>query len=105
MSTYHIRPLMGNDKNMVAQFIAECWGVDLVVGHGMAYQPSSLPGFIAIGNNEQVVGLLTYTLADNSCEVVTIDSTLPDQGIGTALIETVKELALQQNCQRLGLPD
>jgi ribosomal protein S18 acetylase RimI-like enzyme len=103
MPDYHIRPLTGNDKTMVVQFIVERWGIDLAVGHGMAYQPSSLPGFIAIGNNEQVVGLLTYTLADNSCEIVTIDSTLPGQGIGTALIEVVKELALQQNCQRLWL--
>jgi hypothetical protein len=37
MPDYHIRPLTGNDKTMVVQFIVECWGIDLAVGHGMAY--------------------------------------------------------------------
>src|SRR5437763_9873470 len=102
MPDYHIRHLTSNDKNMVVQFIVERWGLDLAVGHSMAYQPSNLPGFIAIGNNEQIVGLLTYTLAENSCEVVIIDSTLPDQGIGTALIEAVKELASNKTASDCG---
>ncbi len=103
MLLYHIRPLTCDDKNMVAQFVSEHWGDEVVVGHGIVYVPANLPGFVATQDDGKVVGLLTYTLADNSCEIVTIDSLLPDQGVGTALIDAVKEVALQQRCQRLWL--
>ncbi|MFL5627321.1 MAG: GNAT family N-acetyltransferase [Ktedonobacteraceae bacterium] len=103
MPLYHIRPLTNNDKNMVAQFVSERWGDEVVVGHGIVYAPANLPGFVATQADGKIIGLLTYTLADNSCEIVTIDSLLPDQGVGTALIEAVKEVALQQRCQRIWL--
>ena len=48
-------------------------------------------------------GVITYHIADNACEIVTIDSLAPAQGVGTALIEAVKTMAKGASCYRLWL--
>jgi ribosomal protein S18 acetylase RimI-like enzyme len=97
-----MHPLHSADRDWVAKFITERWGAAIVVGHGVIYRPAELPGFVAIQQNQKV-GLLTYHIEGESCEIVTIDSTQPSSGIGTALIEAVKNLARELKCKRLWL--
>jgi N-acetylglutamate synthase-like GNAT family acetyltransferase len=49
------------------------------------------------------VGLVTYRLAEGECELVTINSQRPGAGIGSALLEAVKEAAQKGGCRRLWL--
>src|SRR5439155_6312609 len=49
------------------------------------------------------VGLVTYNIVDESCEIVTINSIRPALGVGTALIEAVRDIALESGCKRLWL--
>jgi GNAT superfamily N-acetyltransferase len=97
-----LRPLTPTDAERVTAFIRERWGAELVVAHGSVFFPHNLPGF-AVWEGEAIVGLLTYHLAGGECEIVTLDSRRPAAGIGTALIETVKVMALQAHCRRLWL--
>jgi ribosomal protein S18 acetylase RimI-like enzyme len=50
-----------------------------------------------------VAGLVTYHIAGNGCEIVTLDSLRPSLGIGTTLIESVKAAAGAAGCRRLWL--
>src|SRR5712691_1414189 len=102
MSDITIRPLNSTDSSWVSQFIIEHWGNAMVVSRGRAYYPHALPGFVAI-RNEETAGLLTYSIKGDSCQIVTINSTQPLSGAGTALIEAVKEAARQARCKRLWL--
>jgi len=102
MTALSIRALNADDKDWVAQFIREHWGADMAVAHGMVYYPRDLPGFIALQEEERV-GLVTYHIAGDTCEIVTIDSDQPSIGVGTALIDAVKEIARQAGCSRLWL--
>ncbi|MCI0446012.1 GNAT family N-acetyltransferase [bacterium] len=102
MSSVRIIPLHSADREWVAKFITERWGAEIVVGHGSVYRPAKLPGFVAIQEDKKV-GLVTYCIAGESCEIVTIDSMQPSSGIGTALIEAVKNLARESKCKRLWL--
>jgi ribosomal protein S18 acetylase RimI-like enzyme len=102
MSSFLIRPLHSADRDWVAKFIIERWGAEIAVGHGVIYRPAELTGFVAIQQNQKV-GLLTYHIEGESCEIVTIDSTQPTSGIGTALIEAVKNLARESKCNKLWL--
>ncbi len=68
----------------------------------MVYHPQDLPGFVAIQEGEKV-GLVTYNIEGESCEVVTINSTQPSSGVGTALIEAVRDIAIKSRCKRLWL--
>jgi len=97
-----IRAVTDSDRTWVAEFIKQQWCAEIVVAHGIVYRPDTLPGFMAT-HDDQVVGLITYCIADTACEVVTLDSLQPGNGIGTALIAAVKEQARQSNCRRLWL--
>lgn len=102
MGGFLIRPVNDQDRDWVRGFITEQWGDSLVVAHGAIYYPHDLPGFIALQNHERV-GLLTYRIVRDQCEIVSLNSTRSGLGIGTALIEAVKQTALQAGCQRLWL--
>lgn len=97
-----IRPLAPDDRDRVAHFIRERWGTELVVAHGSVYFPHNLPGFAAL-EGETIVGLVTYCSTGEVCEIVSLDSLRPNGGLGTALIEAVKETARQAGCKRLWL--
>jgi GNAT superfamily N-acetyltransferase len=102
MADFSIRPLNTGDKDWVRQFIIEHWGADKVVAHGEIYYPHDLPGFVAI-SDEKPVGLITYHVETDNCEIVTLDSIQPALGIGTALIEVVKYVTRYFGCRRLWL--
>jgi GNAT superfamily N-acetyltransferase len=47
------------------------------------------------------VGLATYHVAGDDCELVTIDSTSAGVGIGSALIAAVRDAAASCGCRRV----
>ncbi len=102
MMTFIIRSLTASDRDWVRQFLIERWGSDRVIGHGVEYYPHTLPGFAAL-SGDRPLGLITYHIDGGACEVVTIDSTQVGLGIGTALIEAVKDAAQRSGCKRLWL--
>ncbi|MBA4318148.1 MAG: GNAT family N-acetyltransferase [Flavobacterium sp.] len=102
MSFVKYRHVTNADKENVCRIIKENWYSDLVVVHNSIYIPSNLPGFIA-EENENIIGLITYYIEDNNCEIVTLDSMKENCGIGSALINKVKEEAKNSNCTILWL--
>ena len=102
MSDFRIRPVDSDDADWIAQFITERWGADFVVAHYEVFRCRYLPGFIAM-KGEKKVGLLTYKITGDICEVVSLDSLQPNAGIGTSLIDAVKAEAVESGCRRLWL--
>lgn len=97
-----IRPILPQDREATRRFMRTQWGAEEVAVHGVLYSPHELPGFIA----EQAarwVGLVTYQVSDTQCEIVTLNSLVQGQGIGSALIEAIKRTARQTGCHRLWL--
>jgi GNAT superfamily N-acetyltransferase len=102
MPDIDIRLLTNNDKLWMTRFLAEHWGSTTVAHHRGLFHPLNLPGFVAIYEGEKV-GLITYLIEEDSCQIITINSTRPFTGIGVALIEAVHETARQHGCKRLWL--
>ena len=97
-----LRPLIPTDINLVLQKTIESWGAATVVVHEAMYRPADLPGFgIFIG--DEILGLLTYQIDNNSCEIITLNSWQEGKGIGSALLSEVKLTAIQSGCRRLWL--
>ena len=71
-----------------------------MIVHGEIFYPAELPGFVAEHDHE-ILGLITYQIKNNQCEVITLDSLKEDQGIGTQLIEAVKTKAVKTGCPRI----
>lgn len=99
---FTIRSLTPHDADQVRAFTAEHWGAPIVVGHDTVYEPHTLPAFIAVQNDEWL-GLITYQVVGDACEIVTLDSVREGVGVGTALIEAVAGEARRLGCRRLWL--
>jgi GNAT superfamily N-acetyltransferase len=102
LSDFCIRPVDSDDADWIAQFITERWGAEFIAAHYEVFHCRNLPGFVAT-EGEQKVGLLTYKIVGNDCEVVSLDSLQPCAGIGTGLIDAVKTAAVESRCRRLWL--
>jgi GNAT superfamily N-acetyltransferase len=89
------------DRSWIGRLIADRWG-DPVVSRGIAKHPAELPGFVARIDGRPV-GLATYEIAGEECELVTIDALVEHSGAGTALLEAVAQAARSTGCHRLWL--
>ena len=97
-----LRALGPDDREWVAELLAERWGAPLVVSRGRAHRADRLPGFAA-RRGGAVVGLVTYRIESDECEVVTLDALEPRSGIGSALVDAAREAAAAAGCRRLWL--
>lgn len=86
-----VRPIREDEREWVRVRIAERWSSPTVVAHGVVYEPASLPGLVAEDAGGPV-GLLTYNVEGDECEIVTIDAFDDGRGVGTALIDAAKAL-------------
>jgi N-acetylglutamate synthase-like GNAT family acetyltransferase len=99
---FEIDPITPADRSWIKRLVQERWGAPIVVSRGQVHRPETLPGFVA-RQQGQVVGLITYRRQADQVEIVTIDSLVEKQGIGTALIEAVRQVAQAAGCARLWL--
>lgn len=91
------------DKNhKISDFFNDRWGSDFIVSGSEKLYGKDLPGFV-IYDNDKIVGLLTYHLKDDNCEIVTLDSLKPNSGIGSALINAMIDKTRKQKFSRLWL--
>ncbi|MBN1178885.1 MAG: GNAT family N-acetyltransferase [Anaerolineae bacterium] len=96
----NVRAVRDEERAWVRQFVAQRWSSEAVVVHGTVYHPAALPGFVALNDGARV-GLVTYHVDGDACEIVNIDSLRPGEGVGTALVDAVKAEARRQGCRRL----
>jgi len=97
-----LRRLTPDDLPRFRQFWIEHWDGAEMVTRGVVHRPEQLDGFVIEDGNEWI-GLLTFLIKDNECEVTSLDSLREGQGIGTKLIDAVLEEARKQNCRRVFL--
>jgi ribosomal protein S18 acetylase RimI-like enzyme len=102
MQSLEIRSITLEDQAWIQAVLTEHWGSHLVISRGQVHDASQLPGFMAIAAGKKA-GLVTYRLDGEECELVTLDSWQEKIGVGTALIEAVKEAASKAGCSRLWL--
>ncbi len=104
---FRIRALETTDRNWVAHFLDEHWSSTKVVARGQSYYAHLLPGFTAELNDAPEdappAGLVTYTMEAGDCQIVTLNSLQPEEGIGTALVDSVVEVAKENGCGRVWL--
>lgn len=79
------------------------WGETRVVSRGRVRDASRLPGLLAERSGGAPVGVLTYAIADDEMEVVTLDALERLAGVGTRLLAAAVDLARAQRLRRLWL--
>ncbi|MGQ9604269.1 MAG: GNAT family N-acetyltransferase [bacterium] len=97
-----IRSVDSHDRSRLKDVIRNCWGSERVVVHDKEYSPADLDGLIAY-DDEAWLGVITYNIEGDQCEIVTLNSFYPSRGIGTALIKELRRLVSQRGCTRIWL--
>jgi len=99
---FTIRPVEDRDGGWVLSMVRE-WGADFVVSRGRKIFPVRLPGFCAVELEGERLGLATYEIINEECQMVTLHALRPHEGIGTALTAAVRDAAVAAGCRRLWL--
>lgn len=91
------------EREEVARFIEKHWQSRMVMSSGKAFYPHLEQGFIERRGGE-IVGLLTYHFDEDGCmEILTLNSTVEGQGIGSLLMLSAIDRARQSNCKKIWL--
>lgn len=98
--SFKIRPTSEADKDWISSFLVEHWSSTRMVSRGRLYSVDEKPGFTAV-IDDKPVGLITYELLGDECEITSLNSLVEEKGIGTILINAVKDTAQQAGCKRL----
>jgi len=102
MNNYQIRPINKNDRTWAASVLTEHWGSARSVSRGRLYQADELSGIVAV-QRDKPVGLITYNIAVKECEITTMNSLAEGKGVGSALLDAIKKVAIAEGCNRLWL--
>lgn len=97
-----IKSLEQKDRENAYAILEKEWGASYIAAHGKIYYAEKMDGFVAI-QNKKVVGVVFYNLSKHECEIVALISEIENNGIGTALIKSVQDLAIENKCKRLFL--
>jgi len=97
-----IHRITAADLPRLRQFWEKQWAGDFVVAHGTTFRPENVSGFIALDDNDWI-GLITYTFLETDCEIVSLNSLRENQGIGTSLVDKVVEEARANQCRSVHL--
>lgn len=93
------RPIQNDDRPAIAEFIERHWQSKMVMSRGKSYYPHQHDGFIE-RRDGKIVGLLTLRCEGDEMELLTLNSDLEGQGIGSALmlmaIEKAREMAISK---------
>jgi GNAT superfamily N-acetyltransferase len=90
----------GLTSEWLAERLREAWGSTEIVIRGRLRDASKLPALV-YRDEDEVVGLATYELTPEACELVTIDAFRQHAGVGSALLDALEEEARAHGCRRL----
>lgn len=102
MAALRVRAIDPADRDWVNRAVADFNGSSRAVSRGRLHDVARLPGFIAEQDGERV-GVITMSIEGGECEIVTLNSLVEGAGIGSALIEAVRQEAMVAGCRRLWL--
>ncbi len=102
MSDCRIEPINPSDEQW-AEAVDQAWGHEFIVSRGKEIYPRDTEGLIALDSFGDAVGLLTYRVDGQSCEIVSVDAFERWRGIGTALLERVKGVLREREVSRVWL--
>lgn len=102
MESLIIRKISPEDKDWVLLVLQKEWGSRVVITRKREHDASLLPGFIAeLG--QQRIGLITYRIETDECEIISLNSFMENMGVGSALIDAVTQEAKSLHKKRLWL--
>jgi ribosomal protein S18 acetylase RimI-like enzyme len=97
-----VRALRPAERRWLGEHLELAWGGTTIVSRGREHDASALPALVAT-DGDALVGLATYELDGDACQLVTLEAFRQWDGIGSALLAAVAEHARAHGCRRLWL--
>lgn len=102
MGKLKIREITKGDNEWIKEKVVKSWGSDIIVSRGKVHIVTDLKGYVGVIDN-QIAGLLSYNIEDKSIEIVLLESFVEGVGVGSALIEKVKEKGTELGVEKIWL--
>ena len=99
---FDVRPTVAEDRGWIVETLETYWNATAMVSRGVLHDISTHEGFVAVREGIPV-GLLTYDLVGEQCEITLMQSMLEGIGVGTTLIDAARNTAVSWGCARLWL--
>jgi ribosomal protein S18 acetylase RimI-like enzyme len=75
---------------------------DIIVSRGQLHEIKNLNGYVFI-DGQRIMACILYKITGQECEIVSLDSRVQGQGIGSKLIQLVIDKGKSLNCSRVWL--
>jgi ribosomal protein S18 acetylase RimI-like enzyme len=97
-----VRAVRADELDWLVAHLHLAWGGATIVSRGRTRDVSRLPALVCT-QGADLLGLATYEITGEECELVTIEAFRRRQGVGTALLDAVIAAARKHGCARLCL--
>ncbi|WP_454265931.1 GNAT family N-acetyltransferase [Rossellomorea marisflavi] len=88
-------------KERVGFFLRHWGGTEMVISTGI-HDCVNLDGFVCLEDNE-ILGLITFVMGNQECEIISMDSLREGVGIGSSLLRRVENEAIINGCLSLSV--
>ncbi|MCP4594078.1 MAG: GNAT family N-acetyltransferase [bacterium] len=96
------RRIQDDDRQVIAEFIEHHWHSKVVVSQGKSYHPHELDGLID-WRDDSIAGLVTWLHEEDELQLLTLNSVLAGQGIGSALMLMAIDYAREKDLGKVWL--
>ena len=96
------RQIQDDDRQAIAEFIEQHWRSKMIMSTGKPYYPHEQNGLIE-WRDGRIVGLLTWIREGDDVQLLTLNSVLEGQGIGSALMLIAIEEARRDAVRKIWL--
>lgn len=96
------RSIEDSDRKAIADFIVTHWRSQLVMSRGRSYYPHEHEGFIEL-RDDKIIGLLTMVAEDGALQLLTLNSVLEGERIGSSLMLMAIDDARDRGIERIWL--
>jgi ribosomal protein S18 acetylase RimI-like enzyme len=83
--------------------LKERWGSEIFVTRGHVHQAGELMGFCAFSLQNELLGVVTFSVSDQACEIISLDALRSGIDIGTSLLNAVDDAARALGWRRIWL--
>ncbi len=101
-ATFEIRRTTDADHHWMRRVLKQYWASERIVTRGRLHDAVELEA-IGAWRDDEPVGLVTFRIENNECEIVTHNSMADSGGIGSCLLSAVRQEARGRGCTRLWL--
>lgn len=89
------------EKAERTKFFFTHWGSPRIVISTGIFQCDDLDGFVIFNEEKSILGFITFVIKGSECEIISLDSLIENQGLGSRLIQIVEGVAKENGCQSM----